>query len=418
MMFHTRIVRACSALLFVVAALLYAVPAHAQTSAGSLTEGGPDPNRVHVRIGALWVDPSVSLTNLGVDTNVFNEPPDESPKQDFTLTVIPAVDLWLGIGRTWLSGSVRETITWFQTYASERSATGAYAVGWKAPLNRLVIDVGFAYARPKDRPGYEIDTRAERQELSYKGSVEIRALPKTLFGVRASRKSTDYAPEDTYNGVNLEQSLNLVTTEVGGTVRHQLTPLTSLSFVGSHSEDRFEFSPDRDSNSNIATATVTFDPSALIRGSATVGYRDFQPLSPGLASYEGLITSADLVYVWRGSTRFEFLALRDVEYSYDVTQPYYLESGFDGSVAQQIYGPLDLIARGGLHHLAYRDQAGAAVEFVDRVDTIKSYGGGLGYHLGDNSRVGFDLNKVIRDSELADHRYNGLRFGVSFTYNF
>ncbi len=112
------------------------------------------------------------------------------------------------------------------------------------------------------------------------------------------------------------------------------------------------------------------------------------------------------------------MALRGVEYSYDVAQPYYPESGFDESVAQQIYGPLDVIGRGGLHHLAYRDQAGAAVEFADRVDTVKWYGGGLGYHLGDTSRLGFDINKVSRDSELADHRYDGLRFGVSFTYNF
>jgi hypothetical protein len=416
MMFYSCLVRNRSALLFVLFALLCPVPATAQT--GGLTEGGPDPDRVHVRIGALWVDPSISLTNLGIDTNVFNDPPDQSPKQDFTLNVIPAVDLWLGIGRTWLTGSVRETVTWFQTYSSERSATGAYTLGWKAPLNRLFIDVGLAYARPKDRPGYEIDTRAERQELGYRGSLEIRALSRTFFGVRASRKSIDYAAEDTYNGVNLQQSLNLVTTEVGGTIRDQLTPLTTLSFVGSHSEDRFEFSPERDSNSNTVAASVTFDPSALVRGSATIGYRDFQPLSPGLVSYEGLITSADLTYVWRGITRFEFKALRDVSYSYDVTQPYYLESGFDGSIAQQIYGPLDVIARGGLHHLAYRDQAGAAVEFVGRVDAIKSYGGGLGYHLGNNSRLGFDIDQITRDSDLPDHRYNSLRFGVSFTYNF
>jgi hypothetical protein len=417
-MFDSRFRRLCLSLVIVAAPLLSAMPANAQTPAGSLTEGGPDPTKVHVRIGALWVNPSISLTNLGVDTNVFNDPPEQSPKDDFTLTVVPAVDLWLGIGRTWLTGSVRETVTWYQTYSSERSATGAYTVGWKVPLNRLFVDVGLAYARPKDRPGYEIDTRAERQELGYRGSVEIRALSKTYFGVRASRKSIDYASGDTYNGVNLEQSLNLVTTEFAGTVRHQLTPLTSLSFAASRSEDRFEFSPERDSNSNIVAATVNFDPYAIIKGSATIGYRDFQPLSAGLESYEGFVALANLVYVLRGSTRFEFKALHDIFYSYDVTQPYYLETGLDGSVAQQIYGPLDAIVRGGLHHLAYRDQAGAGVEFFDRVDTIKLYGGGLGYHLGDNSRLGFDIDKVSRDSELADHRYEGLRYGMSFTYNF
>src|SRR5207247_429710 len=40
----------------------------AQTS-----DGGPDPTRVRVRFGPLWMNPTVALTNLGIDQNVFNE---------------------------------------------------------------------------------------------------------------------------------------------------------------------------------------------------------------------------------------------------------------------------------------------------------------------------------------------------------
>ena len=42
--------------------------------------GGPDPAKVRVRLGALWLNPSISLSNLGVDQNVFNDPP-ELPTQ-------------------------------------------------------------------------------------------------------------------------------------------------------------------------------------------------------------------------------------------------------------------------------------------------------------------------------------------------
>ncbi len=237
-----------------------------------------------------------------------------------------------------------------------------------------------------------------------------------MFGPRAS--STKYDAADTYDGVNLQQSLNLVTTSFGASVKNELTPLTTVSLVVSRSQDRFEFSPSRDSNSTAVSGTVDFDPYALIKGSATVGYRDFQPLSAGLADYKGVVATADLTYTLLGSTKFEFNVLRDVEYSYDVTQPYYIETGFDLSISQQIYGPLDLIVRGGLHQLAYRDQAGAVVEVANRVDDVNSYGGGLGYHFGDSSRLGFNVDRIYRDSDEPGHRYNDLRFGTSFTYGF
>ena len=151
---------------------------------------------MRVRIGPLWMNPTLNLTNLGIDQNVFNDPPEKEPKKDFTLTVVPGTDLWLRIGRSWLTGNVKEEITWYQKYASERSASNTYSVGWKLPLNRLVFDLGAAYSRPKDRPGYEIDTRAQRTEITYRGKMEVRALSKTLIGVSAERHGSEAQGRD------------------------------------------------------------------------------------------------------------------------------------------------------------------------------------------------------------------------------
>ena len=79
------------------------------------------------------------------------------------------------------------------------------------------------------------------------------------------------------------------------TVRHQLTPLTALTLDVGREQDRFEFSPLRDSDSTTASVGVKLDRFALIKGSASFGYRDFQPLSPSLPAYKGTIASADLV---------------------------------------------------------------------------------------------------------------------------
>ena len=50
-----------------------------------------------MRLGALYLTPTVVLTNLGVDTNVFNAAGE--PQQDFTFSLSPHVDVWLPFGR-------------------------------------------------------------------------------------------------------------------------------------------------------------------------------------------------------------------------------------------------------------------------------------------------------------------------------
>jgi len=49
--------------------------------------GSPDLSVVRVRVGPLWLNPTMTVTNAGVDTNVFNEATQDQPKQDFTLTL-------------------------------------------------------------------------------------------------------------------------------------------------------------------------------------------------------------------------------------------------------------------------------------------------------------------------------------------
>ena len=57
-------------------------------------DGGPDVNSVRVRIGPLMMNPTVSISNIGIDHNVFNDPPDHVPKEDFTVTLTPLSDFW------------------------------------------------------------------------------------------------------------------------------------------------------------------------------------------------------------------------------------------------------------------------------------------------------------------------------------
>jgi Putative beta-barrel porin 2 len=379
-------------------------------------DGGPDPSAVKVGIGPLSMNPTISLTNLGVDNNVFNEPVDQNPKKDFTATITPATDLWLHAGRTWITSTLKEDIVWYQKYSTERAANNTSTVGWRVPLNRLNFSVGASRHSARERPGYEIDARSQLTDTKYNGLAEVRALSKTFFGVTADRERVDYDNAAVFLGSNLAFELNRVTTDVGLTIRHKITPLTTITLAGTRAQDRFEFSPLRDSNSTAITANVSFDPAALIKGSATLGYRNFHPLAPGLADFKGTTAAVNLSYVAFGATRFAATVSRDVQYSFDNNQPYYLQTAVNGSIAQQLFGPFDVIGRAGTASLAYQDRAGAIVQISNRVDHVRTYGAGIGYHMGKDLRLGLNVDEDRRISDVQQRQYNNLRIGTSITY--
>src|SRR5262249_36314590 len=352
---------------------------------------------------------------LGIDTNVFNEPGDQK-KRDFTFTVSPRTDAWLQIGRTWLTGNIREDILWYQKYDTERAANTTGMLGVLVPLNRISVGANVGYLNAKDRPGFEIDARARRRESSVSGVVEVRALARTFFGVQGNRRMVRFNEGETFLNVDLREELNRTTTEAIVTVRHQLTPLTSISFDAGRSQDRFSFSSLRDSTSTTAGVQVMFDPAALIKGSARVGYRSFEPDAPNVTSYEGSVAAVKLSYVPLPTTKFDLQVSRDVQYSIDVNQPYYLQTGFGASIAQQIFGPVDAVAGLSRFHLAYRDRLDVLALLAERTDTVRTYHGGVGYHVGPSLRIGVRVGKQERVSVVPQRGYEDFRIGMSITY--
>ena len=392
-------------------ACLCAVPVLAQQ------DGGP-PDDVKVRMGPLSMNPYFSLTNMGLDHNVFNDPATNAPKQDFTATMTPATDFWLRLGPTWLTSSLIERIAWYQKYASERSASTEYRLGWVVPASRMSFKVNGDWRSVKERPGYEIDGRVNRNEFAYTGSTEIKMFSQTFLGVGAGRVKVDFASDAVFDGVQLDTSLNRHTTSGNVDVRQQITTLTSFTVNATRSVDQFDVSTDRDSTTTSASAALSFQPAALLRGGVSVGYSQFRPHSPALPAYEGLTYTLDLTYVLLGSTRFAAAGSRGVQYSYDSTQPYYVQTGITGSVAQELFGPLDVAVRAGTQVLAYRDLAGAVVAVANRNDHVNNYGIGAGYHMGKDLRLSFNVDKVFRDSQVADWTYNNYTFTSSLTYGF
>jgi hypothetical protein len=250
----------------------------------------------------------------------------------------------------------------------------------------------------------------------YTGSVEVRGFAKTFLGVRGSWSRVKFDDDAVFRGSSLEEQLGRTVTTAAITVRHELTPLTSITFSGGRSEWRFKSEPLRNSKSAEYLVGLAFDPAALIKGSAQLGYTLYKPEASDLPGYQGTTALASLVYTLLGSTRIGGTVIRDVEFSYDVNQPYYVLTGGTATIAQQIFGPIDVVGRIGAQRLKYQSRTGANVAAPDRMDHVRLYGVGFGTHVGRDLRIGFNIDKQRRTSVLTEREYEGLRFGLSLTY--
>src|SRR3989442_3497896 len=90
------------------------------TVSSAAAQNGSDPaSEAPMRLGPLTLTPSVSLTNFGIDSNVFNEV--DNPKRDFTATLSPSTEARLRLGRAPVIANGGVDFVYFSQYASQRS---------------------------------------------------------------------------------------------------------------------------------------------------------------------------------------------------------------------------------------------------------------------------------------------------------
>jgi hypothetical protein len=387
------------------AGCVFAAPARAQTQAPEAIETMP------IHIGPLGLRPSLSITNVGTDSNVFNDA--DNPQDDFTATVVPRLVARVRGGRFLLSYGSAADLVYFKKFTSERSINATTDARLDANLGRLQPYVSAGWVDTKDRLNAEVDVRAPRTQRTVGAGVRMLLASRTAVVVSARRFTMEFDEGAQFRGVDLARTLNSRTDSVDASLQLLLSPLTTFSMTTSFQRDRFDAAPERDSDTLRLLPALQFDPTSLIRGTLAVGYRRFRPLTPELPDYSGLLVQAGLGYTMLSRTRFDLDITRDVQYSFEDLEPYYLSTGGRVTVTHQLVGAFDLQAFGGRQTMAYRQSLAPADARRDRVNT---YGGGAGYRLRDNLRLGVTWDTNRRKSALDDRRYERRRLYASLTY--
>jgi hypothetical protein len=240
--------------------------------------------------------------------------------------------------------------------------------------------------------------------------------------VAARRFDTSYDADAEFDGTRLQDTLNRTTTGLQGKVRYKLTPLSTLAVRFEDLGDRFEFFPTRDSDSYRIMPGVEFKPRALVNGSAYIGYRQFTPRHPeALPEFSGLVANLGLSYTWLGSTTLGVTYRRDLTYSYEETQPFFVDNSVGGSVRRALGHKFDVLLSIDRHTYDYKDMLDGSVKppLDQRTDVTWNYAGTVGYRIGHDVRFGFGAGYWKRQSTTVQFRdYDNWRIGTTATYGF
>jgi hypothetical protein len=171
-------------------------------------------------------------------------------------------------------------------------------------------------------------------------------------------------------------------------------------------EDRFEHSAIKDANGFRVMPGFEFDPLALIGGKVFIGYRHFDVVDSSVPDYSGLVADVSANYRIH-ATKFDAVCARRhactkprSPITPDEPRPEGAAEGDDALGShRQPWPPVARLPR----HVA------PGVVGGDRLDRSYYVGGGVGYEMSDDLRVGVEANYYQRTSNTVTFNgYNGL----------
>jgi len=366
-----------------------------------------------VQFGPVAVYPTFALRDAGLDSNVYND--STSPKTDFTYRAVPKFYAVLPVGHNRIVGTALGNFVYYKTYKDQQSIGGLFEGRYEvlSPGFRPFAAAGLGDHR--ERRGFEIDERVRQRQTTLSVGADIDLTTRTALTGWAGRVQTTWDRDAQYLGVSLSEQLDYDTTTITGGALFRVTPLTTIGMTAEFRRDRFTRSSVRDADRLLVGPSIDFDAGASVVGHARVGYQRFDPLDPVVAEHRGPAALADLRYTLRDLTEVKLEARRDVDYSFDPLQPYYLESGGILTVTQRVIGPLQVIALGERHALRHQRLAGVA--FDGRLENTSAIGGGVAVQVRKEMRFEVIYQRTARtSSEPGWREYERRRLFASVFY--
>ena len=413
-----RPVRMAAAVVLMMVSPFVAADSRAQSSvgAGPLTGALTDsePQSGVLTLGPLRVAPGLTVREIGWDSNVFLEPPEESPDEDFVAAGTPDISAYARLRLLRVSAYAGSDLTYYHENTSERSVGYIYRGRFDFLLSRMRPFVGGGQLQTRAQPNGEVTVRADRQEEELSGGLAFDISPHALVYGSSVWSQTEY--QNAFeSGVDLSRALNRQRDEYQGGFKTDLTPLLSMQLYGSHTDDTFKYEPLRNATSTAGFATFRFASDAVVTGIVTLGYRDLESIDPLTKPFRGFTGNAALAYPFLEVGRITFTANRATEYSFDAGEAYYVENTLSLAYTHRLFGEVDAQVRGSKSIFDYSNR----LDSPSHKDTLAAAGGSLGYNLRNRTRIAVNYEYARRRSvEIVSRNYDRRRIFLSWSFAF
>ncbi len=417
-------VRRCSSSALAMALLVSATLAQAQAAAPAERLG-------RFRLGPLWLTPKLVLRNAGVDNNVYNANGDTPTVSDRQAALTPGLDALLPVGkRVRVSGVGTLGLNWFQRQDSESSTDLNGQGRTELDLGPLTLFGSAAAGRQRQRFSVEIDQRVQRTSRSRGAGTRLHVTRRLNLAGEANWQRYRFEQGVQVRGQSVKSALDRDTRVLSGQVTYALSPRTNFLVTADMLEDTFPGatpSPVDDSvRSSRVLAGLSFNRGALLSGSLRAGLRRFPSRAGQNApEYSGLGLAANLGVPVGARARLSLNANRDVNYAVATGQD---ERGTRrNTYVSELYGgqldfelPGSLVARGLLSferadYLLPQTAAPGGTP-LERQDDVTTYGGALLRAFGKSLRVGVNVERARRSSNLGGFGYERTSYGLTAEY--
>jgi hypothetical protein len=374
--------------------------------------------RIH--LGVLHLTPIFRMTDVGVDTNVLNSADD--PQSDFTMTAAPALaTAVVAGGHFFVRGRVGGEAVYYRKTQTQRSLGGDVAQTVELRLHRLRLFMDGDYASTRNRPTYEFDARVRNITTGYGAGIGFAIGQRLSFEGTTRRNTTAFDPDAVFGNVRLRETLNHTADVATGIIDLPLTPYTTVEFTGVATHEGFPFAPHRDNDQMQLTTSLLFNPRAAIAGTATIGYQTVEPYwaENVLPSYHGPVAHASLTYRFHEATQVTFAGDRDVQHSFELAQPYFINTTYDLSLRRHLFSRYDGTVGARQVTYDYETFIASTAEVVKRRDRVYNHYALIGTKLTRGLRMETGATYARRESNMLAFRYySGWRFMTSIVNGF
>jgi hypothetical protein len=285
-----------------------------------------------VHVGALGINPTLSITNLGLDTNVFYSP--DTPESDYTATVSPATEIWLRTGRAQLEASSRVDAVFFKQFADQGTFSAANSGRVEFALNRFHPYITGSFLHVNDRPDAVIDARVQRTEALAGVGTTFKLTPKVFLTASAQGSTVGFSRKGSPVAATLDDRLKRTVLVTSAGFQYVWSPLTTMLLDVQQERTRFANAGERNATGLRITPGLDLKPRALISGRVRVGFFRYRADAAQIPGFTGMAASVDVRSRLLGNTIAGEFG-RELFYAAD-SDAYYLQTRFGIGATRQL----------------------------------------------------------------------------------